>query len=483
MLSSKPAKKKTTSPIIRWLNRAVAAIALVNLGLIAFDLSYIPFRDQYLRFLPEFTDWYGEQFKGIEPNPDTESYIQAVDDFVNSGGLSAGDADQRLEDLRQRSVDMINQDPFAIANKSGTLERIKRRVQEEVGEANATQAFEQFWSRDYIEQEGTAGAIAFFNERVRPLMATNYYRGIGENGQPVDEFWRIDNWFIALFAADFIIRTIHLSRRYNGVNWFDAMIWRWYDIFLLLPFWRWLRVIPTVLRVNQSRLIDLEPVRDRLIHGVIASVSIEMTEIVVLRVVEQLQQLVRDGSAVEWLLYPEKRRRYVDITGVDEAAEISKEVTHLLVYQMLPQVKPEIEALAKHSVESMLQQSPAYRGLVQIPGLGALPHRINDRVISDATDNVYQSLVSSLEDDEGKALSQALVARMGEVIRRELINDGTLQTLETLIIDLLEELKHNYVEQLGEKDFDDIEYETHHLYEMTQGNRPGRPALGPKQSP
>jgi hypothetical protein len=53
----------------------MALIALANVALMIFDLSYFPFRDLYLRFLPEFTSWYGETFKGIAPHWSCLQYL------------------------------------------------------------------------------------------------------------------------------------------------------------------------------------------------------------------------------------------------------------------------------------------------------------------------------------------------------------------------------------------------------------------------
>ncbi len=40
---------------------------------------------------------------------------------------------------------MINEDPFAVANKSGTLERIKNAMRDRMEEESSKVAFQQFW--------------------------------------------------------------------------------------------------------------------------------------------------------------------------------------------------------------------------------------------------------------------------------------------------------------------------------------------------
>ena len=53
-----------------WFERIMAITATVNLGLVLFNLSYVPWRDFYLRKLPQIIQIY-DPIKGIEPHRDT----------------------------------------------------------------------------------------------------------------------------------------------------------------------------------------------------------------------------------------------------------------------------------------------------------------------------------------------------------------------------------------------------------------------------
>ncbi|MGB3615994.1 MAG: hypothetical protein WBA10_19535, partial [Elainellaceae cyanobacterium] len=260
----------------RWFEKIMAAIALVNFGLVAFDYSYVPLRDYYLRFFPEFTRWYGGKFKGMEPERVTAAYLKRVEDLeqqVVEDGISSPAVQQLLSDLQTRSEAIIDENPFELADKTGALERIKTRIRDRVGDAtnqefeSSKDAFETFWSQGYLSQQDYTEEIGFFNSEIRPLFEANYYRSIdsplfGLSGIPTDRFILIDIWFIGIFAVEFLARTWWLQRRYSDTSWLDTMMWRWYDIFLLIPFWRWLRAIPVITRINQSNLIDLDPIRN-----------------------------------------------------------------------------------------------------------------------------------------------------------------------------------------------------------------------------
>ncbi|NJL23010.1 MAG: hypothetical protein HC895_22795, partial [Leptolyngbyaceae cyanobacterium SM1_3_5] len=212
--------------------RSMAIVAFINLLLVAFDLSYLPWRDFYLRHLPTLTVWYGEQFKGIEPHRDTEAYLNTVNrlEQIEQYGWQSPLAEQLFADLRSRSTQIIDDNPFQLAEKSGTLERIKNRMRDRVSDQTGTRvdssraAFDTFWSANYLSRNG-AQELEFFDREIRPLIETNYYRNIGENGQFIDRFWKIDAPFVALFAIEFLMRTYVLSRRHRRTTWFDTMLW------------------------------------------------------------------------------------------------------------------------------------------------------------------------------------------------------------------------------------------------------------------
>ena len=468
-------RSKKRRPIVKttalWFERIVAIVALINLTLVLFDTSYIRFRDLYLQFLPEFTTWYGEVFKGIEPERATVNYLETVEKLeeqVAQTGLQSIQAETLLSDLRQQSISMVDENPFEIANKSGTLERIKNDIRDRIGVDSSKQAFTTFWSEDYLTQAGWTQEIGFFNEDIEPLLATNYFRRIGEDGGPRNDFWKLDGWFVLFFAAELLARTFYISRRYQNYTWLDALLLRWYDLFFFLPFWRWLRVIPVTIRLNQSQLVNLIPLRNRVNRIFIANFAVELTEIVVLRVVDQIQNLVRDGDVADWLLAIGAKRQYVDINGVNEVEAIASKLTTITMYQVLPVIKPELDALLKHSVVSALEQAPGYQGFRQLPGIGDLPDQIAQQVVSQTSQTLYQAMTGALEDKKGTELTQNLIAKIGEVLRTEVQQNKTVDELEQWTVALLEEIKINYVKQLSVEDVDRLREGNYKLYNMTQ---------------
>lgn len=474
-LSRPNPRPRRQRPVVRatalWFERIVAIIALINLLLVLFDLSYIRFRDTYFRLFPEFTAWYGETFKGIEPERTTVNYLETVnrlEEQVAQTGLQSVQAESLLSDLQEQSSTIIDENPFEIADKSGTLERIKNMIRDRVGIDSSKGAFNTFWSEDYLTEEGWSQEIGYFNEEIRPLIETNYFRGIGEDGGPIDEFWKIDSWFVMFFAVELLARTFYISRRYKNYTWLDAILFRWYDLLLLLPFWRWLRVIPVTIRLNHSQTVNLIPLRNRVNRIFISTFAIELTEIVILRVIDQIQNLIRDGSVAEWLLKSTTDRRYIDINGVNEIEAIANSLTTLIVYQVLPNVKPELDALLKHNIMKAFERAPGYQGFRTLPAIGNLPDQIAQQVVSRTSENIYGILSGSLKDDKAAELTQELIAKAGEQLRYEIQQNQTVDNLERWTVALLEEVKINYVKQLSVEDIDRLREENYKLYDITQ---------------
>jgi hypothetical protein len=248
-----PSKSKRKVRLALLWERAVALVASLNYLLVVFDLTYLPLRDfwlhgevQLLSFeigpwsfpglplevpRPPITQWY-DPIKGIQPYRDTEQYLDKVNELeaaidttnlrTKLRSLQSSEVTQLLEDLRQRSLDMIDTNPFQLANKTGDLEKIKNKMREHIDndEDSAKEAFREFWSQANFTAKDPQNELEFFNEEIRPLIEANYYRPIGETGDFVDYFGLlIDFPFFLIFLTDFLGRTWLISRRRTGVSW------------------------------------------------------------------------------------------------------------------------------------------------------------------------------------------------------------------------------------------------------------------------
>ena len=440
-------------PLIRrnlWWERLIAIIILVNFCLVLFNLTYISWRDFYFENIPRLAQIY-DPIKGIQPHRETQRYLhqfQQLEKQVREEGLQSPQVEKSLEEMRQLSNELIEDNPFAGANKSGNLEKIKNQIRDRVNISSAHSAFATFWSQAYLSQAGLE-EFDFFNIHLKPLIETNYYRGIGLNGKFIDKFWLIDLPFVIFFAFELLVRTFYLSRTQPELDWLEAMLRRWYDLFLLLPFWRWLRVIPLTIRLYQAELINFEPVRKQIKYDFVTNFAEEIVEIVGIRLIDQVQGAIERGDAARWL-FKTGKRPYIDVNNTNEMQAIASRLLDLAVYQVMPKVQPDLEALLRYTITAILNQSPIYKQVQNIPGMNNLPEQLTERLAKDISQTSYTTLTTLLKDSVVVEMSNRLMVNFSEALESEVKKQHNLREIQTLLIDLLEEVKINYVKEIAQ---------------------------------
>ena len=471
----------------------MALIAIVNFCLVIFDLTYVPLRNFWfsgqirvgnvrsayittegikLDIIPEnisaiITKY--DDVKGIVPNKDTEEYLATVERLKaelanNNNDVNSAIATDILGDLRRLSIEMVQTNPFAEANQTGNLERIKNRMREHIPnhQNSAKQAFWQFWTPIYL-QGRVEEQLAFFDKEIEPLIDSNYYRHIGENGNFINNFGFIDFPFGALFALEFLGRSWFISRRHAGISWLDAMLWRWYDILFLVPFWRWLRIIPLTIRLNQAQIINLDAIQKQASQGLVAGIAEDVTEVVIIRLINQMQTSIRQGD-ISRILSQHNNNPYIDLNNTNETAEIIRILAKTIADRVLPAIQPEAETLLEYSVNKALQQSPAYRGIKLLPGGDRTISTLSHQLVSQTYSAFASALQAILEEDEQfDRLVDSLLTNINKSVSSELQAQQSLNKIEILLIDLLEEVKVNYVERLSDEDIEEILEQTRSL--------------------
>lgn len=467
-MTSKINQRKSPVHHNLWFERLIAILALLNLCLVFFDLTYINWRDFYLQVLPNITQIY-DPIKGIQPHPEMQNYLNKVTELeeqVLQTSLQSPQAESLLGELRLLSHRMIGDNPFDVANKSGTLAKIKNEMRLRTNAQSARDAFTIFWSQAYLSQMGWQSEINFFNSQIRPLINSNYYRDIGRFGNFINRFWLIDLPFVIIFALEFLARTFYISRRNPDLNWLEAMLRRWYDLFLLLPFWRWLRVIPVSIRLYQADLINLEPLRSQLNHDFAVNFAQEITEMVGIQLIDQMQDAIRQGELARWLFHPETRKPYVQVNERNEVKAIATRLVSVSVYDVLPQVQPDIEALMYHAIGSTLNESPLYQHIQNIPGLNNLPHQLTEKLARDLSQSAYNNLIKALSDPVAAKLTSRLITNFRDALEMELQKKHNIQEFQSLLIDMLEEIKINYVKSIDSSGVEKILEEANQIHKI-----------------
>ncbi|MDF5726077.1 MAG: hypothetical protein PUP91_37670, partial [Rhizonema sp. PD37] len=375
--------------------------------------------------------------------------VYQLQDQVSSTGLQSSETENLLTQLQNLSDEMIKDNPFAAANKSGVLEKIKNLMRDRMGIESAHQAFRAFWSESHFESAGWQPEIDFFKTQIQPLIETNYYRRIGINGKSLNLFWQIDLPFVILFGLELLVRAF-LKSREMGLTWQQAIVRRWYEIPLILPFWRFLRVLPVIIRLNQADLLNLDIARREINRDVVANFAEDITEIVAIRLITQLQESIREGKILNWFLRPHLRKSYIDINNTNEIRAIASHLLRLTVYHVFPKIQPDIESLLHRSVKTTLSQSPTYQQLQKVPGVNQIPAQLTDKLVTEISQTAYTTMISLLEDSELGAISNRLIDNFGAALEAEFHKEQNLKEISRLIVDLLEEIKINYIKGIVE---------------------------------
>jgi hypothetical protein len=424
-----------------WWERGVALLATVNLGLVLFDLSYVPWRSFYLNYLPGVTASY-DRVKGIEPHRETVKYLQTVD-RLKSQNLQSPAAALILQDLAEQSARAIETNPFQLVGKTGTLEKIKNRMRDHMGQESSKAAFRAFWSTQNLTAPRAAQELAYFDREIRPLWAANYFRETGEDGDFVDWFWAIDLGFALVFAVDIGVWLIYQKRRHPKKAWRSIGLERWYDGLLLLPALRWLRVLPVAVRWHQVGWIDLSLWQHQVNQLVAQEFGEELTQVVVTQVLGQAQQAIASGVASS-LIVDALRRPSVDLNNVNELEAIAQLLLEIGIYRVLPKIQPDLEQIVGSLLQQVLADTPALQNLKLLPGVGEAPQQIIDNLVRQVSDALYLGLTKALNDPQNGRLAKRFAEHLTAAVGTELQKGHTIDKLEALLSDLLLEMRATY---------------------------------------
>ncbi len=433
---------RAKSPKPFW-DQFIIILLILNTVFVIFNLSYLPLRDFYINHVPGVTSY--DLIKGIEPHPQTEAYLEAYDSLVqlvHDPVAPKSQIKEVIQDLKQQSLDLIDEDPFVTAGKSVSFAKAKQTVSHQLGLASAKQAFKTFWSYDYLDQIGWEQALAFFHANVWPLLHTNYYRSVDAMGQAVDHFWWIDLPFTLIFVVDFLQRTLAISRRDLELSWWDAMMRRWYDVLLWIPIWRWLRLIPVTARLHQAGWVNFKRILSQLTYEPAVYLADRTSIFMMVRLFNQAQDSIQQGELLQVLLPPAKVTTITD--PPNQLQQLISHLSDITICKVLPDVQPELKQLVQHTLEGSLKASAVYQSLEQVPGLDST--EIMDQLSHYLAQVTYDLIVDSYTDAQGQILLNQLSQRFYQVLYQELQQEVTQKQIQSALLESLASLKVKFAE-------------------------------------
>ena len=313
---------------------------------------------------------------------------------------------------------------------------------------SAKAAFNRFWSWEYLSHTDTAQELAFFTNKIEPLLKVNYYRRLNANGMYVDLFWRIDIWFAIFFGIEYLVRTFRVARSQDHLSWYDALLRYWYDALMSIPVWRWLRVIPVTVRLHKSKLFDLSGILKQITHEPAAYISQRATTFLIVRLLNQSQEFISSGAIADVLLSSDTG---VTVGDTDKIDKIVDRLISLTIYQVLPQVQPDLEDLLRYSLKDALKESDVYQTVRGIPGFDNLPQEAIAQLADYLAQATYDVLSNSYTNAEGKIIFNRLSKNFSRTLKQQIQHKTTQDEIQILLSDLLEEWKLNYVENAQQR--------------------------------
>ena len=100
----------------------------------------------------------------------------------------------------------MDSNPFISSGQAGTLEKFKNRLRARTGLESARESAKLLLSPEHLESFPWSQERQFWSQQILPLVESNYWRSIDENGRPSDLSWRIDTPFQLLFLLDILLR-------------------------------------------------------------------------------------------------------------------------------------------------------------------------------------------------------------------------------------------------------------------------------------
>jgi len=383
-------------------------VALVNLHLILFDLTYLWLRPTYYRFVPVITRIY-DPVKGIEPHPLTQAYLEEIEAaraLVEANPLSPK-IPRHVEELRTLSFRILTENPFERSGQTYILDRLKQEVADVTGmkshelerRENVHIAVERLWPYDPIALQVRLDEE---HPKVRRALDVNYYREFNRRGRLTDWFWLIDLPFLALFWVEFLVRWYLALKRKTYAKWFFFPMFNWYDVLGLIPVvafrpFRLLRVVSMYMRLRRS---DLSDVGDDIISRTVAYfsnvITEEVSDRVAIRILGELHEEILDGT----------HTRIARATVEPRRAEIER----VLVNQITQAITNEetlarLRELLELNLENAVDASDALHW-VPLPDFILKPLvRFTGNVI---VDTALDTISATLESEEGEQAVEQL---------------------------------------------------------------------------
>lgn len=291
-------------------------------------------------------------------------------------------------------------------------------------------AFTYFWRNS---ETTMAEKFALFDENLKNEFAVNYYRHVGKDGKPIDNYLMLDAPFLIFFFLEFSISWFLAVKRKTYLAWFLYPIYHWYDILGLIPvvefrFFRLIRVYKIYLVLKTSRIL---PVGDDIISRTIRYYSNiikeELSDMVTIQIISESQEEIRSGASMQILT------NALDAHRSDIKKVVLKKMRETATNQRLGEL---LETL----IAEVLEKTQA-----SLRPIGLLPdhfkHKLSREISSIIYNTFSRAMITTLDDESGRKTVESLVDFVIDEFE-DTAKDQDVNDLNTSItVELLENVK------------------------------------------
>jgi len=413
-------------------------LALLNLLLLLFDFTYLRLRPYYLRHAPALTRLY-DPVKGIEPNPLTTRYLELAAALGET--TAPQERETLLEALRGLGRDAADHRPFERVGQLGEVRAFDQRTRSFVAARDGIAAASLSPARalDLLWRPADEGQLRatldFFRRELEPLLAINYYRSYDRDGDFVDYGWLVDLPFLLFFSFEFYGQWYLAYRRRQYSAWWVYPALRWYDFLGIMPLpqfriFRLFRVVSLYVRLRRSERSAIgDDVVSRALGQIANLVTEEVTQRVTVRILSASQEALADGiqgRITRAVLEPRRELLIREMTAAVERAVVDSET----------------RANARNLLDQALERaSTSADSLRNLPLPRAVVEPIVLAVGRAVFDSIFQTLAATLQEDDGRAALEALLAEVVDSLIEELTTGTGERLLREALVETLEHVK------------------------------------------
>ncbi len=416
-------------------------MAVVNLSLILFDMTYLWIRPLYFHYIPIVTRIY-DPVLGIEPHPLTEELSTAAtgaEDLLLLDAKSPG-LEQRLDDLAVLTTRVLSENVFDRSGQKRSEIIISKVIADEAGFPTADllqpgildDVTHNFWSGD---PDLLRHRFILFDTSVRPLLKENFYREFNRNGRLTDHFWIIDLPFLLLFWVEFIVRWSLALKRKTYAQWFFFPIFNWYDVLGLIPMqafrpFRLLRAVSMYMRLRRSELSSVgKDFATRTVEYISNIITEEVSDRVAIRILDDYAEEISDGTHLRIIESTMAPRR-------EEIEEVLAEHVRLLLTN--DDTLRTFGDLLRLNLNQAVESSESLHA-VPLPNAVLKPVvRVVGEIILNTT---LETIQATLDSEEGAESLRELSASIVDSILRSPALGETTSLVEEITLHVIEHMK------------------------------------------